>query len=329
MKTMRAIVYNGSGGVEIVSIEERTIREAEGAEVRVSVRAAGVNRADILQRRGFYPAPKGAPADIPGLEFAGEVESVGPDVQRFKVGDSVMGISAGGGMASLILAHERELIPIPSGMSFEDAAAIPEVFLTAFDALFIQGELRPGMDVLIHAAASGIGTAAVQLVRASSARAFGTLRSPEKIKALEGYGFDSLIVARDGSFIEALKAELGSADLILDTIGAAYLKENLEAIGRGGVIVTIGLLGGARGELNLGQLLAKRATIRGSVLRSRPLEEKALLAQRFIRECLPLFERGALKPSVDRVFEMSEIREAQLAMERNENIGKLIVRIAH
>lgn len=325
---MRAIVYQGTGGVEIISIEERSIRRPEGSEVRVAVKAAGLNRADILQRRGFYPAPPGAPADIPGLEFAGEIESVGSDVRDLRAGDKVMGISSGGSMAELILAHERELIPIPRGMSFEDAAAIPEVFLTAFDALFIQGALRPGMDVLIHAAASGIGTASVQLVKASSGRAFGTLRSESKIEALSGYGFDALIRARDGSFIEEMRTHLSSADLILDTVGAAYLKENIEALSSGGTLVTIGLLGGARGDLNLGQLLAKRASVRGSVLRSRPLEEKALLTQRFIRECLPLFERGVLRASVDRIYEMEGIKEAQAEMEANKNVGKLIVRIA-
>lgn len=328
MKKMRAIVYQDKGGVEVISIEERTLRAPEGSEVRVAVRAAGVNRADILQRRGFYPAPKGAPADIPGLEFAGEIESVGSDVIGFKVGDRVMGIAAGGGMAGLLLAHERELIPIPEGMSFEEAAGVPEVFLTAFDALFLQGGLRPGMDVLIHAAASGIGTAAVQLVKASAARAYGTLRSSSKLEALGDYGFDGLIVAKDGSFIEGMRAHLRSADLILDTVGAAYLIENIDALSMNGTLVTIGLLGGAKGELNLGKLLAKRAIVRGSVLRSRPLEEKALLTQRFIRECLPLFERGLLRPSIDRVFNMDEIKEAQKAMEANENIGKLIVRIA-
>lgn len=327
MRKMRAIVYQGKGDIDVIAIEDRSIRAPSGAEVRVAVSAAGVNRADILQRRGFYPAPPGAPADIPGLEFAGSVESVGPDVRAFQPGDRVMGIAAGGGMAGLLLAHERELMPIPEGMSVEEAAAIPEVFLTAFDALYLQGGLRPGMDVLIHAAASGIGTAAVQLVKAASARAFGTLRSASKLDALAPYDFDGLIVAKDGSFIEGMRAHLSSADLILDTVGAAYLKENIEALGSGGTLVTIGLLGGARGELNLGLVLAKRAAVRGSVLRSRPLEEKASLAQRFIRECLPLFERGVLKASVDRVFEMDEIKEAQLAMERNENIGKLIVRI--
>ena len=323
---VEAVVIRGKGGPEVLSLDVITIRDPGPSEVRVRVRAAGLNRADTLQRRGFYPAPKGAPADVPGLEFAGEVEAVGEGVFDVKVGDRVMGITAGGGMAQAIVVHERELVRIPEGLDFVQAAAIPEVFMTAFDALILQGGLGPGKAALLHAAASGIGTAGAQLAHAVGARAFGTLRSPEKLARLEGFGFEALVVAKEKRFEDELRAVLpGGADVILDTVGAAYLEQNLDVLAPRGVLVIIGMMGGTRAEVSLNTLLAKRATIRGSVLRSRPLEEKAALARAFEQQVLPLFESGRCRPVVDEVFPAKEIAAAHVAMEANRNVGKLVV----
>jgi len=278
-----------------------------------------------LQRRGFYPAPAGYPDDIPGLELAGTVESVGHGVTTFAPGDRVMAIIGGAGMATHAVLHERELLPVPADLSLEEAAAIPEVFLTAFDALFVQGGLRMGETLLMHAVASGVGTAALQLAHAVGARVVGTSRSAEKLERCTDLGLDHAVNTAEGTFADALKA-LGGADLIVDTIGAKYLAENLGAVKTKGRIVVLGLMGGREGEIPLGLLLRKRVSLIGSVLRARPLEEKATLAQRFIAEALPLFGEGKLAPVIDEVLPMSAIGDAHARMERNETFGKLVLR---
>ena len=321
----RCVRIRESGGPEVLELDITEVRDPGPGEVRVAVAAAGLNRADTLQRRGAYPAPAGYPADIPGLELAGTVESVGHGVVAFEPGDRVMAIIGGGGMATHAVVHERELIPVPDGMPIEEAAAIPEVFLTAFDALFAQGELRMGETLLMHAVASGVGTAALQLARATGARVVGTSRSADKLERCAELGLDHPVNTADGTFAEAVKA-LGGADLIVDTIGAKYLAENLKAVKTRGRIVVLGLMGGREGEIPLGLLLRNRVSLIGSVLRARPLEEKGALAQRFIAEALPLFEAEKLKPVVDEVMPMSAIAEAHARMERNETFGKLVLR---
>lgn len=322
-----AVVIEGKGGPEVLSLQTREVRDPGPGEVRVRVLAAGLNRADTLQRRGFYPAPKGAPADVPGLEFAGEVESLGEGVFGLSEGDRVMGITAGGGMAGAIVAHERELVSIPERFDFVHAAAIPEVFMTAFDALFLQADVGPGSRVLLHAAASGIGTAGAQLASAVGARVFGTLRTAGKRDRIARYGFEGIVVAEEKRFEEALSELVPQGvDVILDTVGAAYLEQNLSVLAPKGTLVIIGLMGGTRAEVNLGAILAKRARIRGSVLRSRPLEEKAALAREFERRVLPLFEAGRVEPVIDEVFDARDVVEAHRAMEANRNVGKIVVR---
>lgn len=311
----------------MLSLVTREIRAPGPGEVRVAVRAAGLNRADSLQRRGFYPAPPGAPADVPGLEFAGEVESLGEGVTGYAVGDRVMGICAGGGMATLLLAHERELVPVPANLTIEQAAAIPEVFFTSFDALVVQAGIGLGSRVLLHAVGSGIGTAALQLVRAAGGVSIGTSRNERKLARALELGLDHAVLVRDGRFAAEVKQRMPSGvDAILDTVGAAYLEENVEAIATSGTIVTIGLLGGAKGTLPLGGLLAKRASVRGSTLRSRPLEEKASLAARFRAELLPLFESGRLVPVVEEVLPMERVAEAHAKLDADETFGKLVLR---
>ncbi|MBX7191654.1 MAG: NAD(P)H-quinone oxidoreductase [Sandaracinaceae bacterium] len=320
------------GDPSILEIVERTMRDPGPGEVRVAVRACGLNRADLMQRRGVYPAPPGVPHDVPGLELAGMVECVGPDVTEWSVGDRVMGIVGGGAMATHVITHARALVRIPRGLDFVEAAAIPEAFMTAWDALFVQGGLRPGMTVLVHAVASGVGTAVVQIARKMGATVFGTSRSHDKLARLGALGLaHRILVSGSRATPPAFAAELleqsggHGADLIIDTVGAAYLEENVRALAPRGTIVCLGLLAGANGTLPLGLLLSKRGKVVGSVLRSRPLEEKISLAQGFAREALPWFERRELSAVIDRVLPIEEVAEAHRAMELDANVGKIVL----
>ncbi|MFT3928249.1 MAG: NAD(P)H-quinone oxidoreductase [Myxococcales bacterium] len=323
----RAVRITQAGGPEVLSLGEIQVRDPGAQEVLVQIAASGLNRADALQRKGVYPAPAGTVPDVPGLEFSGKVAKIGADVRGFKLGDEVMGICAGGAMATHLVMHERELVRVPRGVSLVDAAAIPEVFMTAYDAMFLQAGLVMGERVLIHAVASGVGTAALQLALAVGALPIGTSRSQEKLERVKELGLEHGIVPNEQGFAEQLKgATQGAlADVILDTVGAKYLAENVKAAANGGRIVTIGLLGGVKAELPLGLVVAKRVSLRGSVLRSRPLEEKAALAQAFARSVVPLFERGLLKPVIAEVMPMTEIREAHRRLEADEVIGKLVL----
>jgi NADPH2:quinone reductase len=323
----RAVVIEGKGDVDVLRIGTLQVREPGAGELLVEVAAAGLNRADTLQRRGFYPAPPGAPAHVPGLEYAGRVMQVGEGVREHAPGDPVMGIVAGGGMATHVVVHAREAIRVPEGMSLTDAAAVPEVFLTAYDALFAQAGLGLGQVVLVHAVGSGVGTAALQLARATGARPIGTSRSADKLERCKQLGLEAAILVSDKRFA-ARVAELSAghgADVILDTVGAAYLAENIAALASGGRLVLVGLMGGATSELALSTVLAKRAHLIGTVLRSRPLEQKAALAQAFARDVLPLLQRGTIKPVVDCVLPMSEIQEAHRRMERDQSFGKIVL----
>ena len=316
------------GDADGLELTHRPVQAPQGSEVRVRVRAAGVNRADIMQRRGVYPAPRGVVADVLGLEYAGEIEAVGDAVLSAKVGDRVMGIVAGGAMSSSLLVHEREVIPVPTRFTWEEAAAIPEVFMTAWDALFNQAELKPGMNVLIHAIGSGVGTAALQIATQLGCRVFGTSRTESKLTRCASFGLrDGLLVASDGEFAARVNmlTDGQGVDVIIDGVGGAYLEENIRSLAQRGTLVVLGLLAGANGSLPLGALLTKRATIIGSVLRSRPLEEKIALARKFRKEALPLFIQGTLKPVVDQVFPVERIAEAHRLIESNETFGKVVV----
>jgi putative PIG3 family NAD(P)H quinone oxidoreductase len=323
----KAVLIQAPGDVQALALGELTVRDPGPHEVLVAVAAAGLNRADILQRKGVYPAPPGAPANVPGLEFAGQVERVGSEVRSFKSGDRVMAIAAGGAMASHIVIHERELLPVPIGMSLTDAAAIPEVFLTAYDAMFLQGNLSIGEHVLIHAIGSGIGTAALQLALATSAVPIGTSRKADKLARCESLGLRHGILTSEGKFADEVKkhSEGKLASVVLDTVGAKYLTENVKAAAARGRIIVIGLLGGTAGELPLGLVVAKRVTVQGSVLRSRSLEEKASLAQRFAQTVLPLFERKVVRPIVEDVMAMREIQKAHSRLESDQTFGKIVL----
>ncbi len=311
----------------MLTLGSSTLRAPGPGEVLVQVAAAGLNRADVLQRRGHYPAPPGVPADVPGLEFSGVVAETGPEVSMWRPGDRVMGIVGGGAMARALLARERELLPVPRGIDLHAAAAIPEAFVTAWDAMSLQGGLRAGQWVLVHAVGSGVGTAAVQLASAAGAFVAGSSRTSWKLERAEVLGADALVqVDREKGFAEAVRRAAGSAmHLVLDLVGGAYLAENLRVVAEGGRIVVVGLLGGRRSEIDLGCLLARRIELRGTVLRSRPAEQKALLARRFAKEVLPLFERGRLRPVLAGVLPMHDVAEAHRRMERGALFGKLVL----
>lgn len=327
MVKARAIRISEHGGPDVLQVGEIDVRDPGPGEILVEVAAAGLNRADLLQRRGLYPAPPGVPSDVPGLEYAGTVAALGEGVTAFRAGDPVMGIVAGGGMATHLVTHEREALPVPRDMELTDAAAIPEVFLTAYDALFLQGELGPGQTVLLHAIGSGIGTAGLQLALAAGGRPLGTSRTADKIERCRGLGLEQGILVEEGKFADAVVERTGGrgVDVVLDVVGAAYLNENVKALARRGRIVVIGLMGGVKGEFSLGRLLPKLGTVRGTVLRSRPLEEKADLAQRFARDVIPLFEAGKVAPVVEEVLAMKDVAEAHRRMEDNRTFGKLVL----
>ncbi len=311
----------------MLKLDRLELRDPGPSEVLVEVAAAGLNRADCLQRRGVYAAPPGTIADVPGLEFAGRVARLGSEVQQLRVGDAVMAIASGGAMATHVIAHERELLPVPAGLELVQAAAIPEVFMTAYDALFLQAGLGIGQYALIHAVASGVGTAAVQLVRATGARAIGTSRSAEKLERVKELGLEHGVLTSEPRFADRVKeiTQGRLAQAVLDTVGAKYLAENIRAVATNGTIVVIGLLGGIHGELPLGLLVHKRANLRGSVLRARPLEEKIALAQAFTRAVLPLFVQGSLRPVVEDVMPMAEVQSAHIRMESDALYGKLVL----
>jgi NADPH2:quinone reductase len=330
MAAVAAIRYRGAGGTEVIELSELDVREPGAGEVTVEVAAAGLNRADVLQRRGMYPAPTGAPVDVPGLELSGTVVARGPGATLFELGAPVMAIVGGGAMARRITLHERELAPVPRGVDLVAAAAIPEAFLTAWDAMVSQARLGAGESVLVHAAASGVGTAALQIARAVGARAIATTRTAAKLAPLAAFGLagGDGIVVEGGTFAATVQARTdGGAHVILDAVGASYFDENLRALAPRGRLVLIGTLGGGGGNPPpIGMMLGKRATVIGTVMRARPLEEKIELARLATTRLVPLFERGLLAPVIDQIVPMTACADAHARMERDENVGKIVLR---
>ncbi len=300
-----------------ILLEEHPDPEPGAGEVLVRVRAAGLNGADMMQRRGLYPAPPGSPKDIPGLELAGVVDQLGEGALRFAVGDRVMAIVGGGGQAELAVVHERQLMPVPAALDWPAAGGAPEVFTTAHDAIFAQAELRPGEHLLVHGGAGGVGTAAIQLARAAGARVSATVRR-EELRAQVG-ALGAEVLAPEGF------ADSGPFDVILELVGAPNLAENMSALATGGRICVIGVAAGAKAELNLLALMGKRARIHGSTLRARPLEEKALAARRLEREVLPLFESGALRVPVAETFPLEGALAAYERFAAGGKLGKIVL----
>jgi NADPH2:quinone reductase len=323
---MRAVIYTGAGGTEVISFGEVPNPEVRPGHIRVRVHAAGLNRPDIIQRRGHYPAPKGWPADIPGLEYAGEVEAV-RDVSRWKVGDRVMGLVGGGAMAEMVVVHQDEALAIPEELSYADAAAIPEAFLTAYDALVTRGRLAAGERVLIHAVGSGIGTAAAQIARHLGATVLGTSRSAGKLARATVYGLDQGIDTSAGSFAGRVGEPV---HVILDVLGGPALDDNLSVLAPRGRLVVLGFLAGSRTTADLGPILRNRLEIIGTRMRPRGHEERVLVVREFAERMLPLFDQrieqaAPLRPVVEKVFPMRELAEAHRLLESNETFGKLVV----
>ncbi|MBI4953466.1 MAG: NAD(P)H-quinone oxidoreductase [Myxococcales bacterium] len=326
---MRAVVIREPGGPEVLTVAERPSPELFPGAIRVAVRYAGVNRADLLQRAGLYPAPEGVVPDIPGLEYAGAVAACGPGATRFAVGDRVYGIVAGGAYAEEIVVHEREAAPIPRSLGDLDAAAVPEAFVTAYDALVVRGRLAPGEKLLVHAVGSGVGTAAAQIGRALGCFVVGTSRTADKLERARTLGLDAPVLAEDGHFAERVRAATGGAgvDVVLELVGGSYLAESVAAAASRARIVVVGLTGGARSDLDLRTVLQKRLEIIGTVLRGRPIEEKIELARLLWRNLGPWLERGTVRPVVDRVFGLAEAAAAHAFVAANESFGKVVLRL--
>ena len=326
---MRAAKITRPGGPEVLELHD-TERPAPGTgEVLVRIRASALNRADLLQREGHYPAPPGWPADIPGMEIAGEVAARGSGTSLWKEGDRVFGIVGGGGNAEFIVTHERTLAAIPSNLSWTEAAAVPEAFITAHDALVTQAEVRPSERVLIHAIGSGVGLAAMQLASSAGAVPFGDARSAEKIDRARQLGLAEGVVVGDDVGIVAKRVlewtQGVGAEIVLDLVGGPYAAVSIAAAAPKGRIILIGTMAGRDASLPLGVVLGKRLTIRGTVLRARPLEEKITATRAFAAQVVPLLARGTVRPVVDRVFPLDQIAAAHRYLESNATFGKVVL----
>ncbi|HEY3131997.1 MAG TPA: NAD(P)H-quinone oxidoreductase [Acidobacteriota bacterium] len=329
---MKAVVITQHGGVEGLSIREVPDPDYGPDDLLVRVRASALNRADILQRRGQYPPPgPPAPFEIPGLEFAGEAEAVGNHVTEFRAGDRVMGLTAAGAHAEKLGVPSRMAVRIPDSLDWFQSASLPEVFITAHDALITQCGLTGGESVLIHAVGSGVGAAATQIARSAGAGLImGTAGSELKLARARELGLDVGInyQSTDFSDIVAEVTHSSGVDVILDVIGAKYLEKNINSLAKKGRLIIVGLLGGAVAQINLATLLSRRLCIRGTALRARPLEEKVAATRAFEKSLMPLIASGRIRPIVDRVYPLSEIREAHRYMESNANFGKIVLEVS-
>lgn len=325
---MKAIVLDSYGGPEVLALHEVPDPSPGPEEVVVEIVSSAVNRADVLQRRGAYPGPP-MPHEIPGLELAGRVVELGNRAMRWSLGDEVMGVVGGGAYAERITVHERQLVPVPDAVPVSDAGAIPEVFITAWDAMVLQGGLAPGGVVLVHAGASGVGTAAIQYAKAMGARVLVTA-SAGKLGACRTLGADVAVDYRSEDFVAAARDATGGrgVDVVVDLVGGDYLARNVEAVRVGGRIVTVGLVGGASATMPLGLLLTKRVTVTGTVLRARPIEEKIAVTQRFEREVLPFLADGSCRPVIDSRYALADVADAHRRIEANANVGKLVLDVS-
>ena len=322
---MTVIEYDGAGGPEVIKPAKRDVPEPGVGEVLVKVAAAGVNRPDVLQRLGGYPPPPGA-SDIPGLEVAGEVVALGPDVDRLKTGDQVMALVTGGGYAEYCVVPTPQALPVPGNLSMAEAAGIPETFFTVWTNVFQRGRLVPGERFLVHGGASGIGTTAIQLAEAKGARVFATAGDDERCRACEELGAERAINYRTEDFVKILKEATDGAgiDVILDMVGGDYIARNLKILAMEGRIVFIAFLGGSKREIDFLPLMMKRGTITGSTLRARSVEEKGLIAEELAREVLPLLETGRVKPVLATTYPLAEAADAHRALDE-AHVGKIVL----
>jgi putative PIG3 family NAD(P)H quinone oxidoreductase len=325
---MRAVTVEQPGDASVLRVAEVPTPEPGPGEIRIRVGAFAVNRADLLQREGRYPPPPGA-SPLLGLECAGRVDARGPGAARFGVGDRVMALLAGGGYAEQVVVHETCAMAVPERLSIEQAAAIPEVFLTVFLNVFQLGGLAAGGALLVHGGGSGIGTAAIQLAKAAGASVIVTAGSGDKCERCRALGADVAVNYREASFLEAVKQATGGrgVGVVLDSIGAPYLADNLAALAVEGALVVIGLMGGTKAELNLALLVARRLRIVGSTMRARPIEEKGALIDAFEARFGPDLAAGRVTPVIDRVLSLDQVEDAHRAMRASEHFGKLVVRV--
>lgn len=324
MKAALSVNAEGPQGVRFAEVAAPT---PGPDEIKVQVKATALNRADLMQTMGLYPAPAGVPAEIPGLEYAGEVTEIGARVTRWKLGDRVMGLVGGGAWAEVLVTHEREAIAIPAHLSFAEAAALPEAFSTAFDALVLQAGMTVNHRVLIHAVASGVGTAAIQLCALFGARAIGTGRNAEKLARTEALGLTRTVLVKDGKFAAKVKqhTEGQGCDVALDLVGGDWFTETIDAMAPRGTVMLVGLVAGGKAEIPLRSVLGKRLRIIGTALRSRPLEEKIAVARAFEQRLVPAFVSGQLKPIIDATLPMLELPAALQRLASNDTFGKLVL----
>jgi len=332
LEIVRAVIITRPGGPEVLEIQEVPAPRPGAHEVLVRVIASALNRADLAQREGRYPAPPGSPENILGLEFAGEVAELGRGASRWRSGQRVFGITGGGGQAEYLVSHESMLAEIPANLSWAEAASVPEAFITAHDALWKQAELVAGESVLIHAVGSGVGLAAAQLAHARGARAYGTSGTAAKLERARKYGLrDAFCMSGD---FAALLVKIGEwtdgkgVNVVMDLVGGPYLSANIEALAVKGRLLLVGTVAGRKAELDIGKALQKRLKIIGTALRSRPLEEKIAATEAFAAEVVPLFANGTLRSVIDREFPLQQVQEAHRRVESNENFGKVVLRIA-
>jgi NADPH:quinone reductase len=326
---MRTVLMEGTGGPEVLRLGEAPAPRPGEGQVLLRIAATSVNRADLQQRAGNYPPPPGE-SEILGLEASGLIEGIGEGVTGWKVGDRVMTLLGGGGYAEYATAPASTLMPVPESLDLVQAAAITEVFVTAWLNIFREASLKPGETLLMHGGASGVGTAAIQLAKAlGPSLVIVTVGSEDKAKACRDLGADHAILYKQEDFSRRVLelTEKRGANVILDHIGASYLEPNLACLALYGRLVIIGLLGGAKAELNVGRLMVKRQRIVGSVLRARPVPEKAEITREFRERVLPLFEAGRLRPVIDRVLPLEEARQAHELMAANANTGKLVLQV--
>jgi putative PIG3 family NAD(P)H quinone oxidoreductase len=327
---MKAVAITTFGAPEVLKLVEQPQPSPQRGEVLVRIKATAVNRADLLQRAGKYPAPPDCSQDVPGLEFAGEVAAVGEHASGWKVGDRVFGLAGGGTYAEYLVAHGRALAPIPSNLTFTQAAAVPEAFITAYDAMVTQCGLQAGERVLITAVGSGVGTAAVQIASAIGAVPFGTARTEDKLKQAEALGMvRGFLSGGDATYARHVLDATGGdgVHVVLELVGGRFVAEDLQCATVKGRISIVGLLAGAKMEFDLGTLLAKRLTVRGTTLRRRPLEEKLEAAQLLARHLVPLFADNRLKPIVDKTFPLDQAAQAHAYVEQNKNFGKVVLEL--
>jgi NADPH:quinone reductase len=320
MPGMRALIITRPGGPEVLSVVDRPKPQPRGDEILVRVSAAGVNRADILQREGHYPAPDDSPQDIPGLEYSGVIEALGPDVKTRKAGQRVFGLVGGGAQADYLLTREQLSMLVPDSVTDIDAGAIPEAYITAHDALYTQGALARSERVLIHAVGSGVGIAALQLAKARGCTVFGTSRTADKLEKAKEFGLDLAIDPNATPFDEKAR----DIDVVIDFIGAPYLEQNLKALRTRGRLIVVSTLGGTNAALSLRTLMSKRLRINGTMLRARPYEEKVEVTRAFERDVIPLLASGALRVPIDEVFSLDAAAEAHKLITANANFGKLV-----